>query len=73
MTLSFREQAAIALKARVFPDASTTAIPDCVAMAEALADACCAKWGHTLGNIDGLSDDQIVAKPCERCGKDIAT
>lgn len=80
MSLSFREQAVIALLACTRHDANerpySLVESEAVTCAQDLADACCAKWGHDLpfqgcDLVDEEPDEQLKKEraTCERCGK----
>lgn len=61
--LSFREQAAIALRAAPeYRDEGVFTNEGAVVEAQSLADACCAAWGHEeSGGIGSV-------RRCRRCG-----
>lgn len=69
MSLSFREQAAIAIRTMPPVDADDRewSSSEAVERAQHLADACCAKWGHDWERIDPDAQPPCGSN-CLRCG-----
>ena len=59
MSLSFREQAAIALAGGIQGTNSAPTGKEVAEMSQVLADACCKAWGHS---------SPVNMYRCERCG-----
>lgn len=79
MSLSFREQAAIALLAQPADvNGSTYTMQGAVGTAQALANACCDGWGHDDRAVSGHEPSHpptserawAKLKNCRRCGKE---